>query len=73
VSAGRSGACYGDDAPELHAVCSGRYTRQLPTSSPETHTCGCPCHRTGTSLNLAAAKSGASAAGRRGGQSRGVA
>ena len=41
----RSGACYGDDHPKLHALCSGTFTkRESPNSSPEERTCHCPCH-----------------------------
>lgn len=42
---GRSGSCYDDTHPRLHAICSGTFTsRDCPTASPERLRCGCPCH-----------------------------
>jgi hypothetical protein len=67
MTAGRSGACYDDTAPSLHAICSGRYTRWWPTSSPEERTCNCPCHTPGTLLNALADKARPILAGRSGG------
>ena len=44
-SAGRSGPCYEDTHPTLHAICSGSFARSDgPTSSPEERMCTCPCH-----------------------------
>lgn len=42
---GRSGSCFDDTHPRLHAICSGIFSsRDCPTASPEQHTCSCPCH-----------------------------
>jgi len=41
----RSGCCFDDRHPTLHAICSGRFEyRRNPFSSPEPHQCSCPCH-----------------------------
>jgi hypothetical protein len=41
----RSGSCYDDNYPELHALCSGRFSiREGPNSSPDERVCRCPCH-----------------------------
>lgn len=41
----RSGCCYDDRYPAMHALCSGRFNyRAGPNSSPEEYSCSCPCH-----------------------------
>lgn len=41
----RSGACYDDSYPEMHALCSGRTSYQAsPFCSSEDFHCSCPCH-----------------------------
>jgi hypothetical protein len=48
LPARRSGCCYDDEYPTMHALCSGRFSyRAGPNSSPEDHRCNCPCHTPG--------------------------
>lgn len=45
MSRTRSGCCYDETYPEMHALCSGRFSdRDGPTSSPEERVCACRCH-----------------------------
>ena len=42
---GRSGGCYDDTLPTMHALCTGTFSRRDgPNSSPEQRDCSCPCH-----------------------------
>jgi hypothetical protein len=45
---GRSGCCYEETYPRMHALCPGRYDRRAtPTASTQVRVCSCRCHTLG--------------------------
>jgi hypothetical protein len=45
---GRSGCCYEETYPRMHALCPGVYEhRAMSTASPERRRCSCRCHQVG--------------------------